>query len=99
MEIFQGLRLVDPGNLVLANGNATLVVVTQTVPTTVVFTISQANLDSVRRARTKVSSGNSGMAIRRADRLNRAALASGRNKVMDPLSWRYAFSPSKNSWA
>ena len=54
---------------------------------------------SSSRARTKVSSGSSGMAIRRADRLNRAALASGRNMVIDPLAWRYAFRPSKNSCA
>ncbi len=46
----------------------------------------------------KVSSGSSGIAIRRAVRLNLAALASGLNKVIEPLSWRYAFRPSKNSW-
>ena len=36
----------------------------------------------------KVSAGSSGMAIRAADRLNLAALASGLNMVMEPLSWR-----------
>jgi multidrug efflux system membrane fusion protein len=43
-----GLRLVDPGNVVQANGNVVLVVVAQTQPITVVFTIPQDNLDSVR---------------------------------------------------
>ena len=46
----------------------------------------------------KVSSGSSGIAIRRAVLLNLAALASGRNVVIEPLSCRYAFKPSKNSW-
>ena len=40
------------------------------------------------RARIKVSCGSSGIAIRRAEALNRAALASGRNIAIDPLSWR-----------
>ena len=45
----------------------------------------------------KVSSGSSGIAMRRAVLLNLAALASGRNRVIEPLSWRYALRPSKNS--
>jgi membrane fusion protein, multidrug efflux system len=42
-----GLRLVDPGNLVTANSTATLAVVTQMSPITVIFTISQDNLPAV----------------------------------------------------
>jgi len=42
-----GLRLVDPGNLVTANGTTTLVVITQTQPITVVATISEDNLAEV----------------------------------------------------
>jgi len=42
-----GLRLVDPGNLVNANATAPLVVITQTEPITVVFTIAQDNLEEV----------------------------------------------------
>jgi multidrug efflux system membrane fusion protein len=42
-----GLRLVDPGNLVTANGNTSLVVITQTQPITVVATISEDNLSEV----------------------------------------------------
>jgi membrane fusion protein, multidrug efflux system len=42
-----GLRLVDPGNLVTANGNTSLVVITQTQPITIVATISEDNLSQV----------------------------------------------------
>jgi multidrug efflux system membrane fusion protein len=42
-----GLRLVDPGNLVTASGNTTLAVITQLQPITVVFTISEDNLQQV----------------------------------------------------
>jgi membrane fusion protein, multidrug efflux system len=42
-----GLRLVDPGNLVTANGTTTLVVITETQPITVVATISEDDLASV----------------------------------------------------
>ncbi|MBT9332212.1 efflux RND transporter periplasmic adaptor subunit [Paracidobacterium acidisoli] len=42
-----GLRLVDPGNLVTANGGTTLVVVTQEQPITVVFTLAEDGLNQV----------------------------------------------------
>jgi multidrug efflux system membrane fusion protein len=42
-----GLRLVDPGNLVQSSGSTPLVVVTQMEPITVVFTISEDNLEQV----------------------------------------------------
>lgn len=42
-----GLRLVDPGNVVQANGTTPLVVITQTQPITVVFTISEDNIGEV----------------------------------------------------
>lgn len=42
-----GLRLVDPGNVVQANGTTPLVVVTQVQPITVVFTISEDSLGQV----------------------------------------------------
>lgn len=42
-----GLRLVDQGNLVQASGSTPLVVVTQIEPITVVFTISEDNLEQV----------------------------------------------------
>jgi multidrug efflux system membrane fusion protein len=43
-----GLRLVDPGNVVQANGTTALVVVTQMQPITVVFTIPEDNLGQVQ---------------------------------------------------
>jgi|SRR5579875_3817274 multidrug efflux system membrane fusion protein len=42
-----GLRLVDPGNLVTANSAAPLVVVAQTQPITVIFTVAQDSLPQV----------------------------------------------------
>jgi membrane fusion protein, multidrug efflux system len=42
-----GLRLVDPGNLVTANGTTTLVVITQTEPITIIFTLPEDNLEEV----------------------------------------------------
>lgn len=48
-------------------------------------------------ALTKVSTGISGIASRRAEALNRAALRSGRNSAIDPPCWQYAFMPSKIS--
>jgi multidrug efflux system membrane fusion protein len=42
-----GLRLVDPGNVVAANGATTLAVITQLQPITAVFTVSEDNLSEV----------------------------------------------------
>ena len=42
-----GLRLVDPGNLVTANGTTALLVITQLQPITIVFTLAEDNLDQV----------------------------------------------------
>ena len=42
-----GLRLVDPGNMVHANDNNGLLVITQLTPITVVFTIPEDNLPAV----------------------------------------------------
>jgi len=42
-----GLRLVDPGNMVRANDNNGLLVITQLMPITVVFTIPEDSLPSV----------------------------------------------------
>jgi multidrug efflux system membrane fusion protein len=42
-----GLRLVDPGNVIQANGTTPMVVITQMQPITVVFTISEDNIGEV----------------------------------------------------
>jgi membrane fusion protein, multidrug efflux system len=44
-----GLRLVDPGNLVQANGTTNLVVVTQLQPITVIFSVGEDNLPAIER--------------------------------------------------
>lgn len=43
-----GLRLVDPGNVVQANGSVVLAVVTQIQPITVVFTIAEDHLEALQ---------------------------------------------------
>ena len=69
-----GLRLVDPGNVVQATGTATLAVITQLEPITVIFTIPEDSLGPVadrlrkkakltvdafdRTAQNKIASGN-----------------------------------------
>ncbi len=68
-----GLRLVDPGNVVQSSGTATLAVITQLEPITVIFTIPEDSLGQVearlqkkakltvdafdRTAQTKIASG------------------------------------------
>jgi membrane fusion protein, multidrug efflux system len=42
-----GLRLVDPGNLVQANGTTPLAVITQTRPITIIFNISEDDLAKI----------------------------------------------------
>jgi len=42
-----GLRLVDPGNVVLSSGSTTLAVITQLQPITVIFTIPEDDLGQV----------------------------------------------------
>ena len=43
-----GLRLVDPGNVVQSSGTATLAVITQLIPITVIFTIPEDSLGPVQ---------------------------------------------------
>ena len=45
-----GLRLVDPGNVVQANGTTVLAVVTQIQPITVVFTVAEDSLGQIAAA-------------------------------------------------
>ncbi len=68
-----GLRLVDPGNVVQSSGTATLAVITQLTPITVIFTVPEDSLGPVavqlrkkakltvdvfdRTAQTKIASG------------------------------------------
>jgi membrane fusion protein, multidrug efflux system len=45
-----GLRLVDPGNIVQANGTTPLVIITQTRPITVIFNVAEDDLSKVLSA-------------------------------------------------
>ncbi len=45
-----GLRLVDPGNIVQANGTTPLVIITQIRPITVIFTVAEDDLPKVLAA-------------------------------------------------
>jgi len=74
-----GLRLVDPGNLVTANSSSTLVVITQTQPITVVFTLAEDDLPKVQaQVRSK-----QGLTVEALDRTQSGHLASGKLSAID----------------
>ncbi len=51
-----GLRLVDPGNLVQANGTTPLVIIAQIQPITVIFNVAEDNLPTIIAAMNKEKS-------------------------------------------
>lgn len=67
-----GLRLVDPGNVVQANGTTALVVVAEVQPITVVFTIPEDSLPSVQQAMRKRT-----LAVTAMDRTQQHILGQG----------------------
>jgi multidrug efflux system membrane fusion protein len=74
-----GLRLVDPGNLVVANATTALVVVTQIQPITVIFTIPEDNIGEVQaRMRTQKT-----LPVEALDRSQTVNLASGKLFTLD----------------
>jgi multidrug efflux system membrane fusion protein len=80
-----GLRLVDPGNVVVLsaanqiNSTTSLVVITQTQPITVVFTIAEDNLSEVRA---RVRHGAT-LSVTAFDRALQAKIASGTLTAID----------------
>ena len=74
-----GLRLVDPGNLVTANGTTTLVVITQTAPITVVYTLAEDNLPEVL----KQTKGKQSLTVDAMDRSQSGQLATGKLNSID----------------
>lgn len=76
-----GLRLVDPGNLVTANSTSPLVVVTQENPITVIFTISEDNLDQVQ---TQMRKGTR-MPVEVWDRNNANKIGTGVLRTVDNM--------------
>ena len=71
-----GLRQVDVGNLVQANGSTGIVVLTQVHPINVIFTLPQQDLDQVRGASTELP-------VTALDRSDSHAIAQGVLKVVD----------------
>ena len=74
-----GLRLVDPGNVVQSSGTLTLAVITQLQPITVIFTISEDNLDQVQQRLRK----NAKLAVDAFDRAAQKKIASGTLLTLD----------------
>ncbi len=74
-----GLRLVDPGNVVQANGAQTLAVITQLQPITVIFTIPEDSLGPVvARLRNKAT-----LTVDAFDRTAQTKIASGQLAALD----------------
>ncbi len=74
-----GLRLVDPGNVVQSAGSATLAVITQLTPITVIFTIPEDSLGPVA-ARLKKKAK---LAVDAFDRTAQTKIASGELLTLD----------------
>jgi multidrug efflux system membrane fusion protein len=74
-----GLRLVDPGNLVTANSTTTLVVVVQTAPITVIFTLPEDSLPQVQK-QTRVTPA---LLVQAYDRTQQTLLDTGKLITVD----------------
>mgnify|MGYP001547879152 CR=1 FL=1 len=74
-----GLRMVDPGNNVPANGSGGLVMVTQISPVSVIFTLAQDHLTQVLRA----MHGGEPLRVEAFDRTGPSAVATGRLLTID----------------
>ena len=74
-----GLRLVDPGNVVPANGTTPLAVVTQIQPITVVFTIAE---DSINQVSAPLRAGKK-LVVDAYDRTDQHKIASGTLLTLD----------------
>ena len=73
-----GLRLVDPGNMVSAASSTPLIVITQTQPISVIFTIPEQQLTAVRQA----SKGHA-LHVDVVDRDGQTVLAGGELTTLD----------------
>jgi membrane fusion protein, multidrug efflux system len=74
-----GLRLVDPGNVVQANGTTVLVVITQVQPTTVIFTMAEDSLTQVQARMRKQHT----LPVEAWDRAQTTKIASGKLFTID----------------
>ncbi len=75
-----GLRLVDVGNIVDAGTSTGIVVVTQVMPISVVFTLPEQSLADIRAAG---GAGKSGVKVLAFDRDNSKQIATGELTVVD----------------
>jgi membrane fusion protein, multidrug efflux system len=78
-----GLRLVDPGNVVTTAGSTTLVVITQLEPITVVFTLSEDNLQQVLTQTHK--NKNQSLVVEALDRAQSKLISKGKLMTTDNL--------------
>ncbi len=74
-----GLRLVDPGNVVQANGSTVLVVITQIEPITVIFTVAEDSLGQVQARMRSVHT----LPVEAMDRAQTTKIASGKLITID----------------
>lgn len=74
-----GLRLVDPGNAVQSSGTATLAVITQLTPITVIFTIPEDSLGPVEAQLRKKAK----LSVDAFDRTAQTKIASGKLLTLD----------------
>jgi membrane fusion protein, multidrug efflux system len=74
-----GLRSVDPGNIVPANGTSGIAVITQLQPITVIFTIAEDSLGDVTQ---QMSTGRT-LAVKALDRTKQKELADGTLLTVD----------------
>jgi membrane fusion protein, multidrug efflux system len=74
-----GLRLVDPGNMVQANGTTPLVVVTQLTPITVIFSVAEDYLAQIQK---QLRTGSK-LTVDAFDRAQEKKIASGTLLTLD----------------
>ena len=74
-----GLRLVDPGNMVQANGTTPLVVVTQLAPITVIFSVAEDYLTQIQQQ----TRNGAKLAVDAYDRTQQTKIAEGTLLTID----------------
>jgi multidrug efflux system membrane fusion protein len=74
-----GLRLIDPGNIVQANGTSPLVVITQEQPITVIFTVAE---DSLGQIQAQLRHGSQ-LVVDAYDRAAQTKIAGGKLLTLD----------------
>jgi membrane fusion protein, multidrug efflux system len=77
-----GLRLVDKGNIVHANDQAGLAVITQLQPISVVFTLPEGNLREITK-KLKTNGADESLAVAALDPQNNQVLGQGELRAMD----------------